>query len=619
MNTFVEMKNRIIQFYRDGMFDVLKKADYEDLEEEEELELLTYITDEILTMPEDEQDDFIALLSLYYYITMVSEISTEDDFRELLDLNSELCDKVIRNMIGKSKDDFIDSVKEQENEMLDDLVRFIIEEDMGMYTYMELENGIDEFDCWPRVKEVFKDKRHQNIFKKFHPNIVAESREYKKYYDNEELLKKMVNLNINSVGEFINVFLQARQLFSNSDYVRYFLFQYIFRANDNKSPALPQIMTFILKYYYVRDYLNCPERLDKTTREIAYALEDIEYNTTTGLSNFLNRFLNFDLIKYSQDFASLPADVVERLNSLVNVDNRKTYEDEGIWVKRDVREKLSSIVEEIYIHCPEWENYLISANKEDLDTYIYYSKDRNGDYSIPRVLIASNKDKKVEYLVGRYENGNIEFSMIPAIREKAKDYINQDRIHEHMDFLEVLKSISEKVDKGEDLTTADTRILYNLTPDNNRFYQEYNDYIDIIRRKDDAKKSLSRYFNCREDQIATSLEEITKDTIVTTEFMAPSSYIESTNLRVIVGNAECTALQDASCLSKLRCITGSASFSLLRSSKGLENLIFIGKDADFRKLEDPENLNPDLFIGGVTRFKDTKAPKTYGNKNNNNN
>lgn len=614
MNTFVEMKNRLIQIYRDGMFDFLKKADYEDLDDDEELKLLTYMTEEVLTMPTDEQDNFIALLSLYYYITVLSETSNEDEFRELLDPNNEFCDQIIRDMIVKTKDDFIDEVKNQENEMLDDLITFFIDEDTGMYTYMELENGITEFDCWPKVEAVLKDRRHQSIFNKFHPNLLEESKEYKKYYDNEQMLKKMVDLDFNSVGEFLTTFLQARYLFSNSNYFRYFLYQYIFKANEKKSESLPDIMTLILKYYYIDDYLNNPERLNKTAREIAYALEDLEYNSTDNFSGFLNRFLDFDILKYSEAVSFLPTSVIVDINNMINIENRKTYGDDGVWINYDIKNNMDSLIKKNFIRCPEWEDYLVNSNRENLDISIYYSKDKDGKYSIPRVLIASNKDKKIEYLVGRYENGNVEFSMIPIIREKVKGYVNEERINEHMDFLDILSAINKKAENGEELTDSELKILYNLTPDNNRFYQEYSDYIKIIRRKDNAKKSLSRYFKCKEEEIAVSMGEINNNTIVAVDFMAPSSYIEPTNIQVIVGDAECTALQDASCLSKLKFITGSASFPLLTSSKGLENLIFIGKDADFRRLEDPENLNPDLFIGGLSKFKDNKKPKTYENK-----
>ena len=241
---------------------------------------------------------------------------------------------------------------------------------------------------------------------------------------------------------------------------------------------------------------------------------------------------------------------------------------------------------------------------------IVFEKDKNGEFLLPRICLTISKDNKIKDVIGRDENICVEFELLDVLMSKVSSFSNSDEMESKISILKYLSSLKDKITSGEELEIKDIDFLYEINNELDEMPFGRLDYrFGDVRELVDLKKTLAKYFGCREEEVALENEELNENTVVTTDFNPDDSLCNYPKLRVVFGDAYCDLVKSAKGLRSLEFIKGDAYFNSLVSFDGLERLVRIDGSANFGALEDSTHMNPELVIKGSSNFSDDFVSK----------
>ena len=158
--------------------------------------------------------------------------------------------------------------------------------------------------------------------------------------------------------------------------------------------------------------------------------------------------------------------------------NRKEQykSNEGIWIKynqgsEEDAKKLSASLEG---HNTGWCTAGESTAKDQLcggngyiggDFYVYYTKNENNEYKIPRIAIRLDKSESIGEIRGVEEHQNLEEEMIPILESKLKEmtFLKKEYVNNYLEKVNDLKElimIKEKTLSNIELTEDEIINLY---------------------------------------------------------------------------------------------------------------------------------------------------------------
>ena len=321
------------------------------------------------------------------------------------------------------------------------------------------------------------------------------------------------------------------------------------------------------------------------------------------------------------------------LNNQLNNNKDIVKKDDGVWIKYEQGSDHRPLVKSLQGYNTGWCTAGDETAKKQLsggDFYVYYTKDENNEYRVPRIAIRM-EENSIGEIRGIGKNQNIESSMEKIVEEKIKDFPDKERYLKKVHNMEYLTYIYERNRCGGNLSANDLRFLYEIDDKIEGFGYDDDPRIEEIRNSRNFRKDLALVFDCREDEIAITMEELsgnpshfvclweslsivddipvnmTKLKYVLGDVDCWSDKIEGLNkLQMIRGTAEFHYLGSAEGLENLQVIGGSASFPMLESAAGLGNLQSIGQWAEFDLLESSEGLENLQVIGWDANFPKLK-------------
>lgn len=95
------------------------------------------------------------------------------------------------------------------------------------------------------------------------------------------------------------------------------------------------------------------------------------------------------------------------------------------------------------------------------DFHVYYTKDREGNYTKPRIAIRM-KDNQIAEIRGISENQNIETNMEKVVDKKLEEFPDGDEYKKKVKDMEMLTYIYTKHENKGELTKTDLRFLYEI-------------------------------------------------------------------------------------------------------------------------------------------------------------
>ena len=581
MNNFYDMRNYLLHIYIEAYNNFPKELYNKSEEEKEEIELnrLNYIIDKIYNEL-DDTESFLSLLVLYFYLL-------ESPDNDILCSKDSYGNPLISLIEQEEYNVILECLNPENSSFIYEILSYIIDNDLFNYDldYYE-KNDIEDYNEYKIFSDVIDTEKFK-IVKKLHPDLDSEDIRYSKYVSDEQLLVKISDMKIKSLGLFTQVFMVLKNEFTYKCYLSYFTRNVLDDLELNNHDLYKELSLYILKYCYVEEYIHNKEYFNDIKE---YILENL--NNLNNLDNcFIDEFSTFDLTHYMIDYSKLSKEEKEIINSSISVDKLNTYGIEGNWIKYNKSNK-----ELISSYFP-----MLDLNN-NTDKIIYYSIDKDGNYTIPRICLEILNNNIVNVL-GKDYNGNIEFELINILSNKIEEFDNYNYIQSELVILDNLYEIELKLNKKMELTNDEIDLLYGINYNLDEIlFSNYLYKIELLKDKSNIKKDLSKYFNCSIDEVACDQFEINEKTVVTTFFFPMEEKCYYPNLKVIFCDAWGDFLLTAEGLPSLEYIKGDALFGKLQSSYGLSNLVRIDGDAVFNSLEDTSYFNKDLIIKGNEGF-----------------
>ena len=279
---------------------------------------------------------------------------------------------------------------------------------------------------------------------------------------------------------------------------------------------------------------------------------------------------------------------------------------DGVWIKYEQGDNYKPLWKSLQGKNTGW----CTAGEETVrtqlsngDFYVYYTKDQNGEYKEPRLAIRMDGKYKIGEIRGVGKNQNIEGCMIPIITKKLDEFPDKEQYLKKIHNMELLTKIDHKVKDNLDLTKEELAFLYEVNSKIEGFGYERDPRIEEIKEKRNQKKDYALIFDCKEENIGTSISDFDDenkkivcylgDLIYNGETVPPSFRY----LKYICGDADFNSLKSARGLENLQTISKNAWFISLTNAEGLEHLQTIGRDAYFDALESAEGLKNLQSIG----------------------
>jgi hypothetical protein len=150
------------------------------------------------------------------------------------------------------------------------------------------------------------------------------------------------------------------------------------------------------------------------------------------------------------------------------------------------------------------------------DFYVYYTLDSTGKPTIPRIAIRmEGKEKIAENPRGVFDaKQNLEPNMVEIMEAKLKEFGPEaDKYKKKSADMKHLTDIEHKTNQNKELTKEDLLFLYEVNSSIEGFGYEKDPRIEEIRKQRNLKEDLPILFDCTPEQIVTSTEDLTENTV----------------------------------------------------------------------------------------------------------
>lgn len=146
------------------------------------------------------------------------------------------------------------------------------------------------------------------------------------------------------------------------------------------------------------------------------------------------------------------------------------------------------------------------------DFYVYYTYNRQGKPTIPRIAIRMQEENIGEVRGVADNNQNLEGNMAAIAEEKMEELPGAEKYRKASSDMKILTLIDKKSKSGEKLTKNHLIFLYEIDSSIEGFGYQRDPRIEEIRKTRNPEEDASIVFECEPNQIAHNAKEITKNT-----------------------------------------------------------------------------------------------------------
>ena len=234
------------------------------------------------------------------------------------------------------------------------------------------------------------------------------------------------------------------------------------------------------------------------------------------------------------------------------------------------------------------------------DFHVYYTKDREGNYTKPRIAIRMEGNQIAE-IRGISENQNIEANMEKVVDKKLEEFPDRDKYKKKVKDMEMLTYIYTKHENKGELTKTDLRFLYEIDDKITGFGYARDPRIEELLQERNVRKDLTLVLDCKEKNISLTEEEALSGNII---YHYGSLWLNN------LTNAEGLKFPDK--------IGGDLYLRSLTSAKGLElpdeieGSLWLEGLTSAKGLKLPDEIRDGLYLSGLTSAEGLKLPDKVG-------
>jgi hypothetical protein len=264
----------------------------------------------------------------------------------------------------------------------------------------------------------------------------------------------------------------------------------------------------------------------------------------------------------------------------------------GEWIKYEKGGDHKVLSRSLEGHGTGWCTAAESTAKIQLeggDFYVYYSQDGKGKNRVPRIAIRMEGDKITEVRGVAYKQ-NMDPYIGDVLESKLQEFGKEGELYRKKESdMRRVTEISEK----EELTQEDLRFIYEIDERIVGFGYGDDPRIAEIIGSREIRKDLSSIFDCREDQISTTLEEAL-----------------SGDIKFHYGDLDLNSLKSVEGLVLPETVGGDLDLGWLQSAEGLVFPKTVGGDLYLNRFQSAEGLELPETVGGslfLTRLQSVEG------------
>ncbi len=329
-------------------------------------------------------------------------------------------------------------------------------------------------------------------------------------------------------------------------------------------------------------YLNNSENIE------AADLELIQKDLSRSFANIYGRYIH----NYSQTNRDFDPEVTE-----------------GKWVKYNQgnETEAESLFDSLQEKNTGWCTAASCATAQEQvnggDFYVYYSRDFNGEYTIPRIAIRMQGSQIAE-IRGRAQEQNLDphILLTNILQEKLEDFGSEgEKYYKKVEDMKRLTIIDNKNQSGLELSREDLHFLYEMDENIEGFGYERDPRIEELLNGRDARVDISFILNIRPDQVSFTKKEALSGGIIyhhgdlsLSNRRNPKGLVLPRHIR---GNLNLYGLTTAEGLVLPESVGGNLNLYGLTSAEGLVL---------------PKSIGGDLELSGLTNARGLVLPKSVG-------
>ena len=472
-----------------------------------------------------------------------------------------------------------------------------------------------------KLHDLIKNSNHINLLKKLYyqkyvikreniPNKYFQNREklllengYGRYneFDKQKDIELIINNQKKSLEIWIDYFLSKDSNFYPM-WVKYWVFQGMIKLGtyDKKRNK-----------YMTRTKDTIAPFIELNREALALSIEFLrKYVEENKITN--NKDL--DRLIEGGSFQKIYTYFLKKIN--VKTDNNSN---DGIWKKYSRGNKYMLLVKSLKNKNTGWCTASEEVAKIQLrqgDFYVYYTKDSNQKYTVPRIAIRMEADTIAE-IRGVLSSQNVEPCFEQVLKEKIKELDNNNEYYKKVDDMKQMTIIYNKTINNEVLTKQELIFLYEIEEKIKSFGYSEDPRIEYIRNKRNKLDDLSCILKLDESLIGLDRKDVFQRKIVYFYGdldLSDFKIIDKFEIpRYVYGNLYLTRLTNIDNVKLPDFIGGNLSLELLNEAK---NLILpkIGGDIHLSGLKKvnrlvfKEIIYGSIFLSGLIEFQDIVFP-----------
>ena len=254
------------------------------------------------------------------------------------------------------------------------------------------------------------------------------------------------------------------------------------------------------------------------------------------------------------------------------------------------------------------------------DFHVYYTKDREGNYTKPRIAIRMEGNKIAE-IRGISKDQNIEANMEKVVDKKLEEFPDRDEYKKKVKDMEMLTYIYTKHQNKGELTKNDLRFLYEIDNKITGFGYKKDPRIEELLEGRNVREDLALVFDCKEENISLTKEEALRGNIIYHHgdlFLIYLTSVEGLKLPDKIGGSLNLSVRSAEGLKLPDKIGKSLSLNGLTSAEGLklpskiDGSLYLHGLTSAKGLELPNEIGGNLDLSGLTSAEGLKLPNEIG-------
>ena len=250
---------------------------------------------------------------------------------------------------------------------------------------------------------------------------------------------------------------------------------------------------------------------DLNREALAYVIDAVIKKVNKEKINIANIDPEFLKLLDGANFAKLYAWAIEKVTP---TEESELVNTKGEWVKYNQGSDHMPLVSSLQGHGTGWCTAGESTAQTQLkagDFYVYYSLDKDGNPTIPRVAIRMQENSIAE-VRGIASEQNLDPYIGEVVKEKLQEFPDGAQYEKKSADMKFLTQIENKTKLGQELSKPELNFLYEIDKPIEGFGYQTDPRIKEIREKRSSKEDMLIIFDCTQAEVATNKEEVNENT-----------------------------------------------------------------------------------------------------------